>query len=89
MFTVPEVSAHVLHHPLHPRLVFGGAHPGRVGDEPDMPGVVEPPLGSCGLTASAAAITGLRLSGISTANTPPKNSHAASHPAITATRVCE
>ncbi|ETZ63995.1 hypothetical protein L836_5444 [Mycobacteroides abscessus MAB_110811_2726] len=54
-----------------------------------MAGVVEPPLSEAGLTASAAAITGLRLSGISTANTPPKNSHAAWQPAITAARVCE
>ena len=44
-FTVPEVSAHILHHALHSRLVFRGPHPGRVGEESGMAGVVEPALG--------------------------------------------
>lgn len=42
-------------------------------------------LGSSG---SAVVTTGLRLSGINTLNTPSKNCHAASHPAITAPVVC-
>ena len=33
--------------------------------------------------------TGFRLSGIRTLNTPSKNDHAASHPAITSVKVCE
>lgn len=41
-FTVPEVSAHVLHAALYARLVFRRRHPGRVGQEPGMPGVVQP-----------------------------------------------
>ena len=41
-----------------------------------------------GSSRSAASTTGLRLSGIRTGNTPPKNSQAASQPAITASVVC-
>ena len=44
---------------------------------------------SRGFTASACVTTALRLSGIRILNTPPKNAHAASQPAITATRVWE
>ena len=40
-----------------------------------------------GLTASAAATIAEALSGTRTLNTPPKNTHAASQPAITAARV--
>ncbi len=39
------------------------------------------------MTTGALATTGDRLSGIITANTPPKNAHAASHPAITSSNV--
>ena len=42
-----------------------------------------------GSSRSAFSTTGLRLSGTSTANMPPKNAHAASQPAITAAVVCE
>ena len=42
-----------------------------------------------GFTGSASVITGDRLSGINTRNTPPNQPHAASHPAITAVRVWE
>ncbi len=45
------------------------------------------PTVNVGLVGSASDTTGLRLSGITTLNTPPKNSHAASHPAITAVSV--
>jgi len=41
-----------------------------------------------GSSRSAASTTGLRLSGMSTGNTPPKNCQAASQPAITASVVC-
>lgn len=44
------------------------------------------PTANVGFTGSASDTTGLRLSGIRM-NTPPKNSHAASHPEITAPRV--
>ncbi|MFT3852035.1 MAG: hypothetical protein QM733_04755 [Ilumatobacteraceae bacterium] len=37
---------------------------------------------------SAFETTGVRLSGTNTLNTPPKNRHAASHPAITVSVVC-
>jgi len=37
-----------------------------------------------GSSASASSTIALRLSGITVWNTPPKNTHAASHPAITA-----
>jgi len=40
-----------------------------------------------GFTASAAATIAAALSGTRTLNTPPKNTHAASHPAMTAARV--
>jgi hypothetical protein len=40
-----------------------------------------------GLTASASATIAEALSGTSTWNTPPKNTQAASHPAVTAARV--
>jgi hypothetical protein len=40
-----------------------------------------------GFTGSASVITGERLSGISTRNTPPNQAQAASHPSITAGRV--
>jgi hypothetical protein len=39
------------------------------------------------LTASASATIAAALSGTSTLNTPPKNTQAASHPAMTAARV--
>ena len=41
-----------------------------------------------GFTGSASATIGLMLSGMSTANTPPKNSHARSQPSITVASVC-
>ncbi|CAB4595691.1 unannotated protein [freshwater metagenome] len=41
-----------------------------------------------GSIPSAFVTTGVRLSGIRTLNTPPKNRHAASHPAITVSVVC-
>jgi hypothetical protein len=41
------------------------------------------------LTGSASATIALVLSGTSTPNTPPKNRHAASHPAMIAPRVWE
>ena len=44
---------------------------------------------SRGLTASAFATTGLILSGTRTRNTPPKNSQASSHPAMTSSSVIE
>ncbi len=40
-----------------------------------------------GAVASALATTGDKLSGIITWNTPPKNVHAASQPAITSSNV--
>jgi hypothetical protein len=40
-----------------------------------------------GLTASAPATIAEALSGMSTWNTPPKNAHAASHPAMNAASV--
>jgi hypothetical protein len=42
-----------------------------------------------GFTASASATIGEALSGTSTLNTPPKNAHAASHPAISVPSVWE
>jgi hypothetical protein len=41
------------------------------------------------LTASAFATTGLMLSGTITRKTPPKNSEASSHPAMTSSSVIE
>jgi hypothetical protein len=41
-----------------------------------------------GSVASASSTTVAMLSGMTTANTPPKNAHAASKPAITASVVC-
>ena len=41
-----------------------------------------------GSNRSAVVTTGARLSGINTRNTPSKNRHAASHPAITVSVVC-
>jgi hypothetical protein len=41
------------------------------------------------LTASAFATIGFMLSGMMTLKTPPKNAHAASQPAITASSVSE
>jgi len=40
-----------------------------------------------GFTASASATIGEALSGTTTLNTPPKNTHAASQPAMNAARV--
>jgi len=40
----PEVAPHVLHRPLHPGFVLRGTDPGRVGGEPGVLGVVQPPL---------------------------------------------
>ena len=45
------------------------------------------PTVNCGFVASALATIAEALSGMSTAKTPPKNRHAASHPATTASRV--
>ncbi len=42
-----------------------------------------------GFTASALVTTGLRLSGTRILNTPPKNIHASSQPAITSSTVWE
>lgn len=63
------------------------AHPGRVGAEAAGLGVVNQPTVNLGFTGSASAITGDRLSGINTRNTPPNQPHAASQPAITAPKV--
>ena len=41
-----------------------------------------------GSNPSALVTTGVRSSGTKTLNTPPKNRHAASHPAITVSVVC-
>jgi hypothetical protein len=41
-----------------------------------------------GSSRSAPSTTGFRLSGMRTGKTPPKNSQAASQPAITASVVC-
>ena len=40
-----EVPAHVLHGPLHPRLVLRRADPGGVGGEPAVLGVIQPARG--------------------------------------------
>ena len=47
------------------------------------------PTLNCGLSESALGTTGVILSGISTLNTPPKNRHAASQPAMIASSVWE
>jgi hypothetical protein len=50
-------------------------------------GVIQPARGEPGLTASASATIAEALSGTRTLNTPPKNTHAASHPEMNAARV--
>lgn len=55
---------------------------------PDLGGpapVAVPAVRTCGI---AALTTGLRLPGIRTAKTPPKNFHADLQPTVTATNVC-
>ena len=45
MLTGEEVPAHILHGPLHPRLVLGGPDPRGVGGEPAVLGVIQPARG--------------------------------------------
>jgi len=49
VLTAEEALPDVLHGALHPRLVLGVAHPGRVGAEPAGLGVVEPADGEPGV----------------------------------------
>ena len=84
-----ERAADELHLALHPRLVLRGTNPRRVDLEPAGLRVLDERLVQAGARArSAPSTTADMLSGINVANTPPKNAHAASHPAITASVVC-
>jgi len=89
VFTGPEVVLHEMDRAFHPWFVGRCAHPGGVGDEPGMLGVVQPPATELRLQFMCLGDNSFLLSQISTANTLPKNSHAASHPAMTAASVCE
>src|SRR5215471_3007132 len=58
-----------------------------VGGEAAVLGVIQPPGGERGLTASACVTIAEALSVMSTWNTPPKNAQAASQQAMNAARV--
>ena len=85
--TGEEVSAHVLDLPLDPGLVLGGADPGGVGGETTGLRVLQPAHRELRVDRIAWATIGFMLSGTRTLNTPPKNRHAASQPATTASNV--
>jgi hypothetical protein len=78
-----EGLAHERHRPLDPRLVLRRAHPGRSITNPRDCAYSTNAWFSRGWVESALSTIALVLSGITVANTPSKNAHAASQPAIT------
>jgi hypothetical protein len=84
-----EAALHELHPGLDPPFVLRRADPGGVGDQAAGLHVLQPFRFHRGASRSALSTTGLRLSGTRTRSIPPKNSHAASQPAITAAVVCQ
>jgi hypothetical protein len=79
-----ERAPHEGHLALDSGFVLGRAHPGRIDEEPAGLGVLDEGLVETRLEGIAPSTIAFRLSGISVRKTPPKNLHAASHPAITA-----
>ena len=78
-----ERVAHERHGPLHPWLVLRATHPGRIDVEAAAWAYSTNAWFNRGASGSASSTTADRLSGITVANTPPKNAHAASNPSIT------
>jgi hypothetical protein len=62
-------------------------HPRRVDREAPGLGILAEGVVEPGSVASAWSMIGFKLSGMATLNTPPKNTHAASNPAITSDNV--
>ena len=90
LLTGEEVPANILDTALDSGLVLGVPNPGGVGGKPAVLGIIQPTGGEARVHHRLASATiGDMLSGINTQNTPPKNRHAASHPAMTADSVGE